>query len=439
VTLEAETLHHALARMQEWDRDAAMEAQGALGWLGWDSEGPLQLRRYDLQLYLWYQLPTKYLAPVECHRAAAVALGRLLELTPAAAYAPLCTAPETLRLLEQWDAGGAGARRELRRLLEASGIEPRDTAQLAWGAVMGPVEAQARDDVSYELELALEAGALAPGTPAFRRRQAEVIAAVLAEPEGSGSRLDAIHAERFQRWRDDRRSPARGAIIDRVADTLAQSPAPADAAKAAEALAPARWLLQRAVEGIALTQTGALNRALVREAVERWPGWWRADLFGPPNREDEIVPLGRLHELLRELRLLRRTGRRVVATARARALLDEPVALLDACATALLAGETFDATVGELAAALLLAGEPIDYDHLERAIHPVILEQGWHSGGATPSVHAVGGAIGRLLAGAEPLGIVSGSRPSGLRLTPVGRLALHIGLRARALGPANRF
>jgi hypothetical protein len=439
VTLEAGTLHHALARMQEWDRDAAMEAEGALGWLGWDAEGPLQLRRYDLQLYLWYQLPTKYLAPLERHRATAAALGRLLELTPAAAYAQLCTAPETLRLLEQWDARPAGARREVQRLLAASGIEPSDTAKLAWGSVMGPVEAQARDDVSYELELALEAGTLVPRTPGFARRQADLIASVLVEPEGSGSRLDAVHLERLQRWRDDHRSPAREAIVARVADMLTGPPQPVDAAEIAAALGPARWLLGRAVEGIALTQTGALNRALVREAVERWPEWWRSDVWGPPNREDDVVSLRRLHDLLRALRLLRRTGRRIVTTARARTLLIQPASLLDVCATALLSGETFDAAVGELAAALLLAGDPIDYEILQQVIHPVIVELGWRSGATTPSIHAVGAAIGHLLAGLESLDLVAGSRASGLELKPIGQLALHIGLRARALGPAMQI
>jgi hypothetical protein len=76
-TLEAAALQRALARM---DRDAAIDAEGALGWFGWDGEGPLRLRRCDLQLYLWYQLPTKYLAPPDAKRAAAAALGRLLAL-----------------------------------------------------------------------------------------------------------------------------------------------------------------------------------------------------------------------------------------------------------------------------------------------------------------------------------------------------------------------
>lgn len=65
IRIEAETLQHALARLEEWDREAAIDARSFLAWLGWDDEGPLLLRRYDLQTHLWYVLPTKVFAPLE--------------------------------------------------------------------------------------------------------------------------------------------------------------------------------------------------------------------------------------------------------------------------------------------------------------------------------------------------------------------------------------
>jgi Exodeoxyribonuclease V, gamma subunit len=51
-------------------------------------------------------------------------------------------------------------------------------------------------------------------------------------------------------------------------------------------LAPVLWLLERADGGVALTETGALNRALVREAVERWPALQRVrgSLFTAPAK-----------------------------------------------------------------------------------------------------------------------------------------------------------
>lgn len=55
------------------------------------------------------------------------------------------------------------------------------------------------------------------------------------------------------------------------------------------ATGPVCWLPETAAapSGTALTQTHALTRALVRAAAERWPGWWDAELFGPPHREAE--------------------------------------------------------------------------------------------------------------------------------------------------------
>ena len=194
---------------------------------------------------------------------------------------------------------------------------------------------------------------------------------------------------------------------------------------------------------MALTQTGALNRALVREAVERWPAWWHADLFGPPNREDEVTPLHELHGLLRRLRLVRRTGRRIVVTARGRRLHADPAALLEALVRELLAGESFRAACAELAVALMLDGVAADYgDGLAERIQPAIVAEGWQSEGASPGVRDVGWAIAEFLRAAEAIGILGrGERRAGRArdpfvLTDPGRTALIVGLRARALAPA---
>jgi hypothetical protein len=102
-------------------------------------------------------------------------------MAPAAGYAPLCRESQTLEQIALWETSDARARRALGRLLDASGIEPPDTPLLAWSSVMGLVEAQAREDVTYVLEFALEAGTLAPGTAGFKRRQAELVADVLTQ------------------------------------------------------------------------------------------------------------------------------------------------------------------------------------------------------------------------------------------------------------------
>jgi hypothetical protein len=451
VEVAERALRDALALAGEWDPDGTPAAQAALEWMGWDGEGPLWLRRYDVQLFVWYTLPRKFLTSLEHKREAAAALARTLERLgdPAATYAEVCRSPETDELLSAWEAEDPAAWQRFRELLDRSGLEPPDTDLLTWGGAMGLEEARVWEQIVTALEEAAEDGRLAPGRPGFRRRQAEIANAALHEPRDGGdgrSRLDAVHAELLERWLEHgqtRGSSERRAIIAPVASLVVDAP-PVDAAAARDALAPALWLLERAEDGIVLTQTGALNRALVRESVDRWPAWWRADLFGPPNREEEVTFLHELHGMLRRLRLVRRTGRRIVVTARGRRLRGDPPALLAALARELLAGESFRAACAELAVALMLGGVVADYgDSLAHRIQPAIVAEGWRSDGESPDVRDVGWAIADFLRPAEAAGILSrgesGSRLSGdpLVLTDAGHTALIVGLRARALAPAT--
>jgi len=452
VEVSERALRDALALAGEWDSDGTPAAQAALEWMGWEGDGPLWLRRYDVQLFVWYTLPRKFLASLEHKREAAAALARTLDRLGdrAATYAEVCRSPETDELRHAWEAEDPAAWERFRELLDRSGIEPPDTDLLAWGQVMGFEEARVREQVASALEEAIEDGRLSPGSAGFRRRQAEVADAALREPWDGGdgrSRLDAIHAERLERWLErghTRGSAERRAIIASVADLVAADTPSVEPEAGRAALAPALWLLERAQDGVALTQTGALNRALVREAVERWPAWWHADLFGPPNREDEVTPLHELHGLLRRLRLVRRTGRRIVVTARGRRLHADPAALLEALVRELLAGESFRGACAELAVALMLDGVAADYgDGLAERIQPAIAAEGWQSEGASPGVRDVGWAIAEFLRPAEAIGIlVRGERRAGRArdpfvLTDPGRTALIAGLRARALAPAT--
>lgn len=53
VELTEEAIRDALAVLEERDPDAGRDAGAVLESLGWEREGPLLLRRYDVQLFLW--------------------------------------------------------------------------------------------------------------------------------------------------------------------------------------------------------------------------------------------------------------------------------------------------------------------------------------------------------------------------------------------------
>ncbi len=79
VELTERALRDTIAVMGEWNRDGAQAAASALSWMGWEGEGSLLLRRYDVQLFAWYTLPRKFLMSLEHKREAADALAETLE------------------------------------------------------------------------------------------------------------------------------------------------------------------------------------------------------------------------------------------------------------------------------------------------------------------------------------------------------------------------
>ena len=111
VEVTEHALRDALAVAGEWDGDGARSTRAALEWMGWEGEGPLLLRRYDVQLFVWYTLPRKFLTTLEHKRVAADALARTLERIGgrAAGYAYTCRARETDELLCAWENRDAGA------------------------------------------------------------------------------------------------------------------------------------------------------------------------------------------------------------------------------------------------------------------------------------------------------------------------------------------
>ncbi len=356
---------------------------------------PVEISRYDLQLFLWYQLPRKLLAPVEVKQAVAERLGRFLELAGDGAipYAEICTSERTMAMLWAWEAEEPTADERLREALEASGLEPPDTDALRWRSMMGFEEARLRSRVAYELECWVEAEGLEPGARGFKRRQATLVADFLRRPQAELDGripLDVIVEERLEHWARQG-SEERQAIVDPVVATLRMAEEHDDRPDEDEdPMAPLVWLLHQGAAGIELTQTGALNRALVCACVERFPAWWHMERWGPPHREDEVSPLCEVHNLARRMRLLRKTGRRLALTKRGESLLRDPVGLRDAVPPHLIAAEGFPCAVQELAVAVLLDVEgSVDRDEMGACHHAAVVADGWNAAGESPDVNDV--------------------------------------------------
>lgn len=450
VELSPTAVAESLARLGEHDLEAAGDVRGALELIaaGQEEDAPLEISRYDLQLFLWYQLPRKLLAPLEVKREVAARLGRFLELAAdgAEVYAPLCTSEQTVAMLRAWEEDAPEAGAQLREALLASGLEPPDTEALAWRSMMGFEEARWHDRVAQELEQWIEGEAIDPGARGFKRRQATFVAEFLRRPAADldgRAPLDVILAERLENWARDG-SELRAEIVAPVLPALRAPAVEKDPADVAGLMEPLAWLLEQGAEGIALTQTGALNRALVRAFVERFPDSWRAGTWGPPHQEGEVGWLCELHDLAGRMRLLRRRGRSVALTKRGEALLSDRLALRDAVAPHLIAPDGFAGAVQELAVAVLLGqGPTVDRDQLKARLHPAIVAEGWSAAGAPPDAGEVIASAWGVLRLAEALGLLGHdyeyeretqrSRDE-LTVTPAGREALLLALRARAAG-----
>ena len=404
----------------ELDQEQAVDLRGALAWFGADEDGPtVCVSRHDLQQFLHYTLPRKYLVEVEEQIAVARALGDGLERLGAPGdYVDLCHAPETLALIRLWAVDEDAAFAQFAALADASGLEPRDVDELAWQPVMGVVEAQTRDAATLALERALESGDARPA--------AEIVRAVLAEPDPAGehsTRLRAVQAERIDRWAGWRSSARRG-LLEPLVGELADAPLPEWPADDVF-----DWLLEESRAGLALTERGALSRALAVEIGRLRPEWtWGRT----PRSEADVDHLQVLHAALRRSGLVRRRGRTLLATKRAGEL--TPGARRVRLLESLLDEESFLAAVAELALAALALGTP----DAGARVAAVIEAEGWRSDGGPLPSHAVPSTMTEVYRLLIAIGAAQGDSLSRQRcaLTELGRAAVLCALRARALRPA---
>lgn len=183
---------------------------------------------------------------------------------------------------------------------------------------------------------------------------------------------------------------------------------------------PARWLLEMGVEGVPLTQTHALARAVVREGVERWPSWWDTEVVGPPQREADVRILEALREGLRRLGLVRRRGRKLFSTKRGRALLEDRDALLACLASDLGGGDALGAVIANAVVDSLAGGER-QHDELAEAAAGAAGWNGWvDEAGRPPDARGLSWDLIDVVCRGEAYGLIERRRdPAGPRWSTV--------------------
>lgn len=196
-----------------------------------------------------------------------------------------------------------------------------------------------------------------------------------------------------------------------------------------DATALARWLLTLGCDEIALTKTGALSQAVVREAARRWPHWWNAELFGEPHREAEFVVLETLHVTLRHIKLMRRRAGRLLTTPRGRELLADPEGLFDVLVDDLWGQDPFRATIAGAVIETLDGEQAVGYLEASRAATTRIASGMWRdASGSAPTEDEVSWLAANFVRRAEACGVV------GQHLAPDAPLERRLQLRLTAAG-----
>lgn len=424
-----ETVASALAQLTRIDPAAAQTAESALDTLI-AGNGLQSLTQRAVQEFCWHVLPVRFAAESSEWHFVANSLGTLFHLLDLPRYAGICASQRTHDVLAAYSVSHENGVAAYERNMRSSGIDPPDLPELTWGTALGSAEIEAHRATAAALELAIAVGDVRPGTRGWRAAQEEQARFFLTQPDAQGrSRLDKIRQERVAQWLSSRSHPHRAHLLPLRGQIVSGAEIPHDAPKA---LAPVQRLLDYADDGIGLTQIGYISPAVVRALCEEF-GWVTSP--SPPRSETDVMQLISLHKLLRSMRAVRRSGRRLVLTRRGRQLHDSTDALWRAVTESVLLTDGFEQAATETLLGLLLlrsprsAGTPSrdrNADIAEEA-RLVLAKAGWGHGSTgdspeTSQVRSVLITVGWLL---ETLGCVVGrdllGEGSSKRLTKVGR------------------
>lgn len=312
-----------------------------------------RLTQHSVQRFCWYELPVRFQNHHGDQLFAARSLSSLFSLLQLYQYAHICQAPETLTLLSVYRDDHEAGLAMYERLMWESGVEPPDLPELTWGTAVGDAELRARAETAASLELAISLRDIRPGKRGWRPAQERFARSFLTQPDGHGlSYLDRVREERVRAWLNSSAHPHRLRLWPLVGQLIAGTDVPrtADAV-----LAPIQRLLGFAADGVPLTQIGYISPTIVRQMCEEF-GWHTSP--HPPRSETDVTQLIALHQVLRGMRAVRRSGRRLVLTRRGRRLREAPEALWEAAAETLCRTGGLEQAAAETLLGLLLLRTP---------------------------------------------------------------------------------
>jgi hypothetical protein len=445
--MSAEEVDAAVSRAERRRPDLARAVQAMADALT-AGEGTEMIHQAALQQFLWWHLPRKY--PEEDWTGLAEAAAELLDELDMKRLAEIVRSEQTATVLAAWATGPDMGAKAFQAAHGSSGVEPPDTAVLAWGSVMGSEEASALDAVERALGEAAAAGELVPGASRWRSAAVAITEGVLTRPldiPPGQSWASLVTTERVAHWIDSARHPSlaewRSSVANRLLNPIA---APADPT---EAIAPVHWLLEfaGAPGGAELTQSNYLARATVLAAVERF-GWW--DWSKAPRSEADVHELSCVREAATRLRLVRRRGRRLHLTTRGSQLMANPAELWHGVAGETEDGDPFTRAVTEVVGLRLMRGRA-ERDELVADVTPILGAQGWStpSGPITPNdiSYAIWGPLRwwRLFSVLDEVestwerGTARRLTPHTVALRPEGERMVLAYLRSRAVGPRHNI
>lgn len=160
-------------------RDPHDDVSAALEWMVGEDGAISDLDAHTLETFLWYGLPTKWGIEPDDRLQLCVGLATALQAAGRSELAGRCTDAQTAAVHEAFDDSVDAGMTAFRVAADRSPSTPPDLAPagddpgLAWGPIMGMVEASARAAVGEALGEAWEAGRLTPGTRGWRGAAAD--------------------------------------------------------------------------------------------------------------------------------------------------------------------------------------------------------------------------------------------------------------------------